>query len=109
MDSTQPLVYVIGLEQQTARAIHADMPRACIRRRRLLSDSTKRRRRGIKPHLLLLDLNLDSLSSELDAARTAWGQEIVAVGIGRRHPFACVWPGSEEVELVEIGPGFLEP
>lgn len=103
------VVYVVGLEPHTARAIYADLAGVAIRRLRPLHGGSAHSRRGRRPTLLILGLDLPDLMCELEAAQAAWGESLVAVGIGRYQPLACVWRGPGPAELVEIGPGFLAP
>jgi len=101
-------IYVIGLDTHTARAIYADLAGWAIRRRRpLRGHSTRHRRRGRRPALLILGLDLADPMAELEAAREAWGQTLVAVGIGPNEPLARIWWTRNRSELIEIGPGFL--
>jgi hypothetical protein len=113
MQPNPPLVYAIGLEPITAAALYADLrrnlPDVVIRRRRSLRCSSSRRPRTLAPDLVLLDLNLPGLSAEIAAAQTAWGDQLVIVGIGRNQPFTLIWSGAGRPERVECGPGFLRP
>lgn len=108
-NGTRPLVYTIGLEPLTARAVYADLKDATIRRRRPLKHGETTRRAGRRPDLVVLDVTTTRVVAELAAARAAWGDRLVIVGIGRRQPYARVWQRPDDPELVEVGPGFLKP
>jgi hypothetical protein len=102
-----PVIYAIGIEPLTARALYADLPGGVVRRLRPLRVDGRLGRHGKPPDLLLLDPGLTRLAAELDAARAAWGDRVVIVGVDRRSPIARVWRRWRSVEQVEIGPGFL--
>lgn len=107
MTTAGPLIYTIGLDALVARAIYADMANADIRRRRPLGGTGPRGRLGRRPDVLLLDLCLAGLEAELAAARAAWGQCVLIVGVDRCWPLARVWQGQTLATVVEMGPGFL--
>src|ERR1700674_5116457 len=94
------LVYAIGLESNTARAVYADLPQAVIRRRRPLRGRGPRQRRGPKPDAVLLDLSFTDVAAELAAIRLAWGDTVPVIGLGRRQPHVCVWRGGDLPELI---------
>lgn len=105
----RPLVYAIGLDGLIACAVEADLPDAAIQWLRPLSGAAVPRRVGPRPDLLLLDLSSTYITTELAAARAAWGERLVIVGLDRQQPYARVWQRPEVALLVEIGPGFLDP
>ncbi len=107
MQSAAALVYTVGLDPLVARAMYSDLPGAVIHRRRPLHDSGSHSRLGRPPDLLLIGLCTADLQAELAAARAAWGERVLIVGVGSRTPIARVWRGRTTVELAEIGPGFL--
>ena len=107
--SRQPLVYTIGLEPLTARAIAADLAHAVIRRQKPLRPNATRRGRLRRPDLVLIDVTVTAVVAELAAAWAAWGERVVIVGIGRSQPYGRVWRRRERHEVIEVGPGFLAP
>src|SRR5689334_4138833 len=90
----RPIAYAVGLEPLIARALYADLradlPSVVIRRRQSLQCDPAQRPHTPAPDLVLLDLNLPDLSAEVQAVRTAWGDQVVIVGIGRTQPFTLV-------------------
>lgn len=104
-----PLVYAIGLDSLTARAISTDLAGARLRRLRPLGTVGPQGRRGRRPDLVLVDAKATNLCAELAAVRAAWGENTLIVAPGRCSPFARVWQRHELAQLVEIGPGFLQP
>jgi hypothetical protein len=108
MSGSPPLlVYAIGLEPLLARALYADLPHATIRRKRPLRSGVTFHRRGPRPTLVVLDVAATLVVAELAAAWSAWGDDVLIVGVDRRGPLACIWRRPDEAEFVEIGPGFL--
>src|SRR5207248_5075675 len=103
------IVYAIGLDSLTARALYADLSGAAIQRRRPLRVNGPHARLGPRPDLILVDLTRADGKTELEAARKAWGEDVLIVGLGREAPFARVWRRPSVALMVEISPGFLRP
>lgn len=99
-----PLIYAMGLDSLTARALYADLPGASIQRRRPGSHGRGSRR----PDLILMDLPEADPEAEMAAAGMAWGKDVLIVGLSRNAPLARIWSHGIAT-LVEIGPDFLRP
>jgi hypothetical protein len=106
MRGCPPLVYVIGVDALMERAVHADLPDADIRRRRTLRAGVVRRR-GPRPDLVVLDVTAADADAELAAIWSAWGEQVVIVGVDRHQPYARIWRQPNLARVAEIGPGFF--
>ncbi len=109
MLAASPLIYTVGLDPLTARAVRSDLAGAVIRRQRPVTAGGPHSRGGSRPDLLLIDLSHVDVQAELAAARAPWGEDIVVVGLERNAPLVRVWRGRNLAATAEIGPGFLQP
>ena len=106
MRGCPPLVYVIGADALMERAVQADLPDTRILRRRPLRAGVVHRR-GPRPDLVVLDVTVTDADAELAAIWSAWGREVVVIGVDRHQPYAHIWRHPNLARVVEIGPGFF--
>lgn len=106
----QPWIGAIGLPAELIRAIAADLPAYRVRR---LPPSLRgeggRPARGSRPALVIVDATAADACAEREAAWRRWGADLPVVEVNRTTPVARVWLSPGQVEVVELGPGFLVP
>jgi hypothetical protein len=102
----RPLVYVLGLDAGTRRAVQADVPQARVRRLRSVR-AWAGCRPGAAPDLVVLDLGRAAAVAEREAIRRRWGSQVPMIDIDPSRPIAHVWRGQMPPESIELGPGCL--
>jgi len=102
------LIYVIGIDPNLTRALRADHPE-CVVRPRCILRRGQARRRGARPHVVLVGSSWVCLEMEMDVVWASWGSDVIVISVDGGLPYARAWQHARLTQIVEIGPKFLTP
>lgn len=101
-------IYAIGLDPLLYRAIGLDHPWCDLHRRRVLRPR-QLWRLGPRPALVLLGARAVQAEVERRIIWRSWGSDVPVVGFDARSPRAYIWHRPGFVQMIDVGPGFLDP